>query len=253
MELKQDMSDILTITKYDGAAEIALNKIDRANALGPELVESLLDAVAAATADGTRLLVLRGEGKSFCSGFDLSDLADVSDGDLVHRLIRIEELLQAVYHAPFPTLALAHGRVFGAGADLFCACSQRIAAPGTSFRMPGLGFGIVLGTRRLKVRVGEDEARRIQNSGLTFDAAAALDLGFATGIAESDTWPDVIAEAAKSAQTLTPQATADLFRVTATDTRDADMADIARTASVPGLKARITAYREAALKAAGKK
>ena len=247
------MTDTLLIAKDGGTTEITLNRTDKANALGPDLVEDLIAAVAAAASDGTRLLVLRGEGKSFCSGFDLSDLETVTDGDLVHRLIRIETLLQAVYHTPFPTLALAHGRVFGAGADLFCACSRRITAPGTSFRMPGLGFGIVLGTRRLKIRVGEDAARHIQNSGLTFDAAEALRLGFATDMIEGDDWPQAIKDAAASAQILSPQATADLFRVTATDTRDADMADIARTASVPGLKARIQAYREQALKAAGKK
>jgi len=247
------MTDTLLIAKDGGTTEITLNRTDKANALGPDLVEDLIAAVADAASDGTRLLVLRGEGKSFCSGFDLSDLETVTDGDLVHRLIRIETLLQAVYHTPFPTLALAHGRVFGAGADLFCACSRRIATPGTSFRMPGLGFGIVLGTRRLKIRVGEDAARHIQNSGLTFDAAEALRLGFATDMIEGDDWPQAIKDAAASAQILSPQATADLFRVTATDTRDADMADIARTASVPGLKARIQAYREQALKAAGKK
>ena len=247
------MPQTLIIAKQDGTTNITLNRTDKANALGPDLVEDLLAAVTAAATDGTRLIVLRGEGKSFCSGFDLSDLDIVTDGDLVHRLIRIETLLQAVYHAPLPTLALAHGRVFGAGADLFCACSRRLAAHGTSFRMPGLGFGIVLGTRRLKVRVGEDAARHIQNSGLTFDAAEALRLGFATDMIDTAEWPQAAADAGTSAQILSPQATADLFRVTATDTRDADMADIARTASVPGLKARIQAYREQALKAAGKK
>lgn len=250
--MPETLPETLIISSVEGETEITLNRADRANALGPQLVEDLIAAVEAAATDGTRLLVLKGEGKSFCSGFDLSDLADVTDGDLVNRLIRIETLLQAVYHAPFPTLALAHGRVFGAGADLFCACSQRVAAPGTSFRMPGLGFGIVLGTRRLKVRVGEDQARRIQNSGLTFDAAEALALGFATATVDSGGWPQVVAEARAAAHTLGIRATADLFRVTVTDTRDADMADIARTASVPGLKARISAYREAALKAAGK-
>ncbi|MEK9671934.1 MAG: enoyl-CoA hydratase/isomerase family protein [Rhodospirillaceae bacterium] len=247
------MTHPIEVTQSGGMTRIFLNRADKANALGPDLVEALLAAVMAASADGTRLIVLEGEGKHFCAGFDLSDLDAVSDGDLAHRLIRIETLLQAVYHAPCPTIALAHGRVFGAGADLFCACSERVAQPYTTFRMPGLGFGIVLGTRRLKVRVGEDAARRIQNSGLIFDADEALTLGFATAIADKDAWPDLTAKATAAAHTLTAQATADLFRVTATDTRDADMADIARTASVPGLKARIIAYREQAMKAAGKK
>ena len=247
------MTAPLIVTRNDAVTQLTLNRTDRANALGPDLVEALLEAVTAAATDGTRLLVLQGEGKSFCSGFDLSDLEEVGDSDLVLRLIRIETLLQAVHHAPFPTLALAHGRVFGAGADLFCACSRRVAKPGTAFRMPGLGFGIVLGTRRLVVRVGQDEARRIQNSGLTFDAEEARRLGFATDVAEDDAWSNLIAEEGTAAEHLTPAATAALFRVTAEDTRDADMAEIARTASVPGLKARINAYREQMLKAAGKK
>lgn len=246
------MTAPLTVARSGAVTELTLNRPDKANALGPDLVEALIAAVDAAATDGTRLLVLKGEGKSFCSGFDLSDLDTVSDGDLVHRLIRIETLLQAVYYAPMPTVAFAHGRVFGAGADLFCAASRRVAKPGTAFRMPGLGFGIVLGTRRLVVRVGQDAARRIQNSGLTFDAEEALRLGFATELAETDAWPGLADDAAAAAQHLTPTATAALFRVTAADTRDADMADIARTAGQPGLKDRIRAYREQTLKAAGK-
>lgn len=246
------MTDELTVTKEGGLTRMTLNRPAKANALGPDLVESLLGAVETAAADGTRLVVLAGEGKSFCSGFDLSDFDALSDGDLVLRLIRIETLLQAVWHAPFPTLALAHGRVFGAGADLFCACSRRVAAPGTKFRMPGLGFGILLGTRRLAVRIGADAARRIQNSTATFDAAEAGALGFASETAEPEAWPALVADALSAAETLSPRASADLFNATAPDSRAEDMADLARTAGRPGLKDRIRAYREATLKAAGK-
>lgn len=235
---------VVTVTRAGGTARISLNRPEKANALNAETVEALLAAVAAAATDGTRLLVLDAEGRHFCAGFDLSDLDTVSDGDLTLRFIRIETLLQTLYHLPIPTLALAKGRAMGAGADLFGACSHRVAAPETQFRMPGLAFGIVLGTRRLAARIGADAARRIQNETRAFDTAEALALGFATETLEDSGWPGRIAAAETTAATLAPEATAALHAATAADTRAADMADLAASASRPGLKSRIQAYRD---------
>jgi enoyl-CoA hydratase len=246
------MSKELDVARDGVVTHLTLNRPDIANALGPVLAESMLDAVNTATRDGTRLLVIQGTGKSFCSGFDLSGFDELSDGDLVLRLLRIEILLQAVYHAPFPTLAMGHGRIFGAGADLFSACSQRIAAPGTQFRMPGLAFGIVLGTRRLMARIGQDAARNIQNETRTFDAEEAKRYNFASDIADQSEWSGIVDAAAQAAQVLKIEASAALFAVTAPDTRAVDMADLVKSASIPGLKKRIGQYRDDMRRAAGK-
>ena len=209
------------------------------------MVDALDDAIAHAEDGDTRLLILDAAGKHFCAGFDLSDIADRSDGDLVLRFIRIETVLQRLHSLPFPTLALAKGRAMGAGADVFCACSQRIAAPGTVFRMPGLAFGIVLGTRRLVSRIGVDAARAIQNETRAFDAEEAAEIGFATGLAAEDDWPEIINNASAAARTLQVDATRALFDATARDTRAEDMADLSRSAAVPGLKGRIQRYIDA--------
>ena len=89
-------------------------------------VDSLIHGVDEAHAAGARLLVFRGAGKSFCAGFDLGQLESQSEGDLTLRFVRIELLLQAIANSPAHTLALAHGKVFGAGVDLFAVCKQRI-------------------------------------------------------------------------------------------------------------------------------
>ena len=227
-----------------GVSRLTLNRAEKANALNDAMVDALLDALTAVQQDGTRLLVIDAAGRHFCAGFDLSDLDDVSDGDLVLRFVRIETLLQTLYHLPIPTLALAKGRAMGAGADLFCACNQRIAAPETKFRMPGLAFCIVLGTRRLVARIGPDAARRIQAEIQTFDATAAHHLGFATDIVPEAEWSMHIETATAAAGTLDIAATNALFRVTAEDTRAQDMADLVASASRPGLKVRIQAYRD---------
>jgi len=238
------MNDELLRQHDAHVTRLTLNRAQKANALSAPLVEALLDAVEYAATDGTRLLILEGAGPHFCAGFDFSDVQAQSEGDLVLRFIRIETLLQVLYHAPFETLALAHGRVFGAGADIVASCSQRVAAPDTTFRMPGLRFGVVLGTRRLAYRVGSDRAREILGTSRTFSSDEALAGGFLTAVAPQADWPGIVGAAQSAAETLAPAAAAALRRRTVTDSRAEDMMELARSVSTPGLKERIRRYRE---------
>ena len=73
----------------------------------------------------------------------------------------------------------------------------------------------------------------------------ALDLGFISRIAPQDAWPALIDEQRAAATTLTQPALARMNAQTVIDTRDADMAALAHSASVPGLKERIRIFREA--------
>ena len=233
----------LAVERRGTTVLLTLDRADKMNALSATLVEALLAEVNAAYRDGTRLVVLRGNGKNFSAGFDMGGYESQSEGDLVLRFIRIEQLLQAVRYAPFDTLALAHGRNFGAGVDLICACARRIAAPETTFRMPGLRFGLVLGSRLFAERVGTDRARHVLQESQTFAAPDAHAWGFLTEIAAQDQWPSAIARAGEAAAALSPEAAARLFRVMApADHRDADLAELVRSAAEPGLKQRITAY-----------
>lgn len=238
------MSEELQIEKTAAVTTLTLNRPGKANALNASLVERLAAAVAAARQDGTRLLVFKGKGRNFCAGFDFGGFEDASAGDLLLRFARIETLLQSVYHAPFATLALAHGRNFGAGVDLVLACGSRIAAPDAEFRMPGLKFGLQLGTRRLAARVGGDTARALLMASKTFGAEEGLRIGFLHDIAATADWPGRIERAAAEAQQLSPAAAASLHAATVTDTRAADLADLVRSAIEPGLKERIREYRK---------
>ena len=257
---------MLIVQRDGGVATLTLNRPGLGNALGPGLVESLIAESGQAIADpATHTLVLRGEGRHFCTGLDLSDLDTVSDGDLLLRLVRIELLLSMWWHAPARTVALAHGRAWGAGADLFVVCEQRVAAEDTTLRFPGAQFGIVLGTRRLAERIGTDAARRAVLEGAEFDARAALAAGLVSAIGDQPTLPALPAQPTQATHTThTTQAshtTQPVDRVTAAAIRaatravhrDADLAALVRSAAVPGLRARIVAYRarQLALRAGG--
>jgi len=229
----------LTRDLAEGIATLTLNRPDKGNALSAELVEALLEGVNAALADdAVHTVVLRGEGRHFCTGLDLSDLDQARDGDLLWRLVRIETLLATVWHAPKRTVAVAQGRAWGAGADLFVACEQRVALPGSTFRFPGAQFGIVLGTRRLAVRMGADTACALVTQGGELDAAQALHCGLANHAQELPLQPPVVdaltAAALREAARAAPGA----------DQRDADLAALVRSAARPGLQARLRRYVE---------
>jgi enoyl-CoA hydratase len=229
-----DADALLRVDAEAGTTTLTLARPARGNALSPALVEALLQAVQQAAADpGTHTLLLRGEGRHFCTGLDLSELESLGDGDLLWRLVRIETLLAALWHAPMRTVAVAQGRAWGAGADLFAACEHRVAMPDATFRFPGARFGIVLGTRRLAERVGTDAAREAVIGGLELDAEAALRTGLASADHESPFVPVVDATTARALRAATRE-----------DRRDADLAALVRSAAEPGLKQRVTAYRQ---------
>lgn len=233
----------LIIERAGPVTRLQLNRPARGNALNAGLVLALSAAVASAARDGTRLLVIEGAGPSFCSGFDLGGLDRQSDGDLALRFLQAEGMLQAVHHFPGETLALAHGRVFGAGADLFGACARRIAAPGTTFRFPGVRFGVVLGTRRLGAIVGAGAARRLILDGIELDADTAIAHGFASEIIAQSAWQERQSAIFASFGLLAPQTHDAISRCLRPDTRAQDMADLAASVARPGLKQRIESYK----------
>ena len=230
---------MLTIEHQAGVTLLRLQRPERGNALGPMLVEGLISAASEAFANASvHTLVLQGEGRHFCTGLDLSDLATLSDADLLLRLVRIETLLAMIWHAPIRTVAQAKGRTWGAGADLLVACEQRLVGSDTTLRFPGAQFGLVLGTRRLAERIGADAARALVLEGGELDATQALALGLASRIT------DTLALALLRTSGDTGRAVRAASR---SDLRDADLAALVRSAAVPGLQQRITQYRASLL------
>jgi enoyl-CoA hydratase len=224
-------------------ATLWLARPERGNALGAEIVEALDAGIDAALAEGARLIVLRGRGRNFCTGLDLGDLEAISDGDLALRILRIELLLQKIHALPVTTVAVAGGRVFGAGADLFAVCDHRIALRGSSFAFPGPAFGLVLGTGRLAGLVGDSAARQVLLAGQAVEAPRALELGLATAVIEEDAVEGAIGAVQAAATRLDAVTVASLHGRTRHADDAGDLAALARSVARPGLKARVEAYR----------
>jgi enoyl-CoA hydratase len=234
-------SYMLNVEHHANVAKLTLNNPTKGNALNPVMVEALIEQTTLAlTNSDIDTIELHAEGLHFCTGLDLSNLDNETDGDLLHRLVRIETFLALIWSAPITTKAFAKGRTWGAGADIFVACEQRIIEPNTTFRFPGAQFGIALGTARLTDRIGVDEARHLILHGKEFDASTAIQKGLATGYSADHATNGIVVDR---------EAAAAIRAASRSNLRaDADMAALVRSASLPGLKQRIIQYRERAKK-----
>jgi enoyl-CoA hydratase/carnithine racemase len=134
----------------------------------------LLDRLAADP--GVRVLVLTGEGGTFCAGADISTLRE-SPEEAQGLAVAAEEALAAF---PKPTLAAVRGHCVGGGAQLAAACDLRFADGGALFGVTPARLGIVYpasATRRLVALVGPATAKYLLFSGELIDAERALRTG----------------------------------------------------------------------------
>ena len=243
------------VTHDDGITHIVLNRPDKGNALSAALVASIHAAVQQARQAPTRLMVLSGAGKHFCTGFDLSAIDHETDDSLLARFTRVELMLQAIHTAPFPTLALAHGRTMGAGADIVCACSERWIVDDAQFAFPGAGFGLVLGTARLADTVGGWNTHRWIETGAAVSGDEALAHGLVQRRVTRATLSSELQTRLAAARRLDVATHRAVHGATEQSRRprgdagsSSDLAVLVTSAAQRGLKDRIQAYRQRQLR-----
>lgn len=136
-------SDVL-LTIADGVAEITLNAPSRLNSLGSDMLRELSDAYSAAADAGVRALVLRGEGRAFCAGRDISGVDPREDDVLGYLDGLVQPLLEQMSAFPAPTFALAHGACLGVGLGLLIATDVVYVADTAKIGSPFAKLGATL-------------------------------------------------------------------------------------------------------------
>jgi methylglutaconyl-CoA hydratase len=139
--------DLLLYSVNAGIARITLNRPEKRNALNPELIAALGEALAISSRDTkTRVVVIAGAGRDFCAGLDLATL-DVADeaGALEHleSAQRLADVLLAIRRHPRPVVAAVHGRALGGGAGIATACDLILAAESAAIGYPEVKIGFV--------------------------------------------------------------------------------------------------------------
>lgn len=135
---------MIELTIADSVAEVVLNAPERRNAVDPEALRQLADAYARAADTGVRALVLRGEGRAFCAGRDISGVDPATDDALGFMRDRLQPVLQQMAEFPAPTFAAAHGACLGIGLGLLIATDVVYVAEDARIGSPFAALGATL-------------------------------------------------------------------------------------------------------------
>lgn len=168
-----------------GVVELRLNRPDRRNAVTTDLLRQLHASLTSIGEDRTvKVVVLTGEGPSFCAGADLDEFSgDADPADTLARLRLVVRCIRTLLELEPVSIAAVHGGVVGAGWGLALACDLTWAAEGTVLRLPEVAKGLrvprPLVTRLAQV-VGPIRAAEILLAGAPVDLDQAFALGIVT-------------------------------------------------------------------------
>lgn len=193
--------DRVSITITDGIADVRMVRTDKRNALDNQMFLALAEAGERLQHEpGLRVVVLSGDGASFCAGLDLSSMTALAGGPAAGgdgnpgqmKEGRITHLGQQVcwvwQEVPVPVIAAVHGHALGGGIQLALGADIRIVHPDTQMSVREVFWGLVpdmTGTFFLQQLVGADVAKELVFTARIFDGREAKELGLATKLSET--------------------------------------------------------------------
>jgi enoyl-CoA hydratase/carnithine racemase len=168
--------------KKDGIGIISFNRPHVLNAQNRQLVSDFLTALKEVEADSeVKAVIVKGEGRAFCSGDDLSQDHSVDSTEEVLGIIEIlQDTTRTILRMPKPVIAAVHGYALGAGCEWAMNCDIRIAAEGTKFGFPETRVGGTVtnaGTKLLPLLIGLGRAKELVFTTEMIDATQAEQWG----------------------------------------------------------------------------
>jgi enoyl-CoA hydratase/carnithine racemase len=172
-------------------AEIILNRPARLNALSRVLLAEIVSACDWVNSrHDLKVVVLRGEGRAFCAGFDLDDFTQQADGASPRETADLGRLAAEALTEVRPlTIAAIHGHCVGGGVVLAASCDLRLAATDAVFSIPEVDLGIPLawgGIPRLVREIGPALTKELVLTCRPFDAAEAKEVRFVNRVVPTE-------------------------------------------------------------------
>jgi len=181
----------IQVEQAGGILWVSLNRPRVYNAMDGQMMQELAHCFAAVGGlTGARVLVLSGVGPSFCAGADLEWMRTVANLGMEENLADaalLADLLSGLNSCPVPTVARAHGAVFGGGIGLLAACDVVVAADDARFSLSEVKLGLLPAVISpfVVAKIGESHARALFSSGARFDADRALRIGLVHQVASA--------------------------------------------------------------------
>jgi methylglutaconyl-CoA hydratase len=172
-------------------ATITMNRPELHNAFDEKVISDLTHAFIKAGEDkDVRVVILRGNGKSFCAGGDLNWMRRVADYTFEQNVMDamlLGALLKTINFLPKPTMALVQGNAFGGGVGLASCCDIAIAEEGAQFCLSEVRIGIIpsIISPYVIAAIGERQARRYFLTAERINAQTAARIGLVHEVVSS--------------------------------------------------------------------
>lgn len=197
--MNESFEDI-AVSQSGTVLTIALNRPDQHNAMNPAIVAGLTRVFTSLPGrDDVRVVVLTGNGRSFCAGADLAFMRAAADYNFDQNVAdgqAIFDLMLAVDHCPQPVVGRVNGAAIGGGAGLVSCCDIAVAVERATFAFSEARLGIVPAVISpfVLARVGPGSARELFLTGERFDARRALAIGLVHHVVAEDDLDAAVAD-----------------------------------------------------------
>jgi enoyl-CoA hydratase/carnithine racemase len=202
--------DTVVYEKQDGIAWVTLSRPEVLNAYNIRMRDELYEVLAAVRDDAeVRALVLRGAGRAFCAGADLTEFGTAPSPTIGRRVRFARDVWALLAGLAVPSVAALHGFAIGSGLEMALLCDLRLAAADTQFAMPEVRLGMIPaagGTQTIPRVGGLGVALDVLLTGRRFDAAEALRMGLVTRVVPAERLAAETAALARELAALDPRA-----------------------------------------------
>jgi enoyl-CoA hydratase len=180
--------ETVLVEQIDRVLRITINRPDRRNALSRAVQTNLIEAVEGAANDPSiHAVIIRGAGKSFCSGYDVTPSGEAgahaaAQVSLPRRAVETVTMARGwsrIWNAPIAVIAQVHGHCLAGGTDLALHCDLVVTAEDAVIGFPALRMGGTPPTNMWLYHVGTQWAKRLLYTGDTFTGRMAEKIGFA--------------------------------------------------------------------------
>jgi enoyl-CoA hydratase/carnithine racemase len=192
--------DTVSLDVDDEVATLTIDRPDSLNALNPETVDAMDEALDEIEAGGARVLVITGAGDdAFIAGADIGLMQELDTEEAHDYCVAGQELGIRIEELPIPTIAAVNGYAFGGGCEVALCCDLRVASERAILGQTEIDLGIIPGwggTQRLPRLVGDEMARRLIFFGERLDASDANEIGLVGEVVAHDELYDHVDELA---------------------------------------------------------
>ncbi|MGC9291914.1 MAG: enoyl-CoA hydratase/isomerase family protein [Acidobacteriaceae bacterium] len=212
----QEAEDVVTVT---------MDRPERRNALGPELIDDLLRVMDEMGKRSAGVMVLTGAGTAFCAGLDLGYLQSLNTkSQAEHRedSTHIARLFRTLYDLPLPTIAAVNGAAIGGGMGLATICDFTLVVPEAKFGYTEarIGFIPAVVSSFLVLQVGEKQARDLLLTGRLVMAQEAKGMGLVNEVVDGAQLVSRAMELAQSLLQNSPESLRTTKKLLAAHTKD---------------------------------